>query len=239
MNSLFWREINAFFNNLSGYIVLVLFLVSIGLIVWVFPGTSVLEYGYADLESLFSYTPLVMVFLIPAITMRLVAEEKKTGTWEILLTTPLPSYQIVLAKYLASLVLILLALLLTLAYYYSVYQLGEPVGNIDSAAFFGSYIGLLLVSASFAAVGMFTSALTDNQIIAFVIGVFLSFLLYVGIASLASLGSGDWALFWEEVSLSYHYESMSRGVIVSQNVYYFLGLITSLLALTWGVVERR
>ncbi|MCC5939069.1 MAG: gliding motility-associated ABC transporter permease subunit GldF [Lunatimonas sp.] len=239
MNSLFWREINAFFNNLSGYIVLVLFLVSIGLIVWVFPGTSVLEYGYADLESLFSYTPLVMVFLIPAITMRLVAEEKKSGTWEILLTTPLPSYQIVLAKYLASLVLILLALLPTLVYYYSVYQLGEPVGNIDSAAFFGSYIGLLLVSASFAAVGMFTSALTDNQIIAFVIGVFLSFLLYVGIASLASLGSGDWALFWEEVSLSYHYESMSRGVIVSQNVYYFLGLIISLLALTWGVVERR
>lgn len=239
MSSLFSREINAFFNNLSGYIVLILFLVSMGLIVWVFPGTSVLEYGYADLESLFSYTPLVMVFLVPAITMRMIAEEKRSGTWEILLTTPLPGYQIVLAKYLASLVLILLALLPTMVYYYSVYQLGEPVGNIDSAAFFGSYIGLLLVSASFAAVGMFSSSLTDNQIIAFVIGVFVSFLLYVGIASLAALGSGGWSLFWEEISLSYHYESMSRGVIVSQNVYYFLGLISSLLALTWGVVERK
>ncbi|WP_209331547.1 gliding motility-associated ABC transporter permease subunit GldF [Lunatimonas salinarum] len=239
MKSLFWREINAFFNNLSGYIVLVLFLVSIGMIVWVFPGTSVIEYGYADLESLFSYTPLVMVFLIPAITMRMIAEEKKTGTWEILMTTPLKGYQIVLAKYLASLVLVLLALLPTLVYYYSVYQLGDPVGNIDSAAFFGSYIGLLLISASFAAVGMFSSALSDNQIVAFVIGVFISFLLYVGIASLAALGSGSWALFWEEISLSYHYESMSRGVIVSQNVFYFLGLIISLLALTWGVVERK
>ncbi|EON76316.1 gliding motility protein GldF [Lunatimonas lonarensis] len=239
MQSLIWKEVNTFFNNLSGYIVLIVFLVSLGLIVWVFPGTSVLEYGYAELESLFAYTPMVMVFLIPAITMRLIAEEKKTGTWELLVTSPISGFQIVLAKYLAALVLVVLALLPTLLYYYSVYQLGEPPGNIDSAAFFGSYLGLLMVSASFAAVGVFSSSLTDNQIVAFVVGVFVSFLLYVGFSSLATFGGGSWELFWEEVSIAYHYERMSRGVVVSNNLYYFVGLIVTFLALTWGVVEKR
>lgn len=239
MKSLFWKEINAFFDNLTGYIILILFLVAMGLIVWVFPGTSVLEYGFADLEALFSYTPLVFMFLIPAITMRMIAEERKTGTWEVLMTSPLPAYQIVLAKYLAALLLVMLTLLPTLVYYYSVVQLGEPRGNIDSAAFFGSFSGLLLMGASMVAIGMFSSALTDNQIIAFVIGVFISFFLYVGLASLTSLAKGDLSLFLEEISISYHYESMSRGVIVSQNVYYFLGLILSLLILTWAVIAKK
>lgn len=239
MRSLFLKELTGFFNNITGYLVLIVFLLSIGLIVWVFPGSSVLDYGYADLESLFSYTPLVLVFLIPAITMRMVAEERKSGTWEILMTSPLPAAYVILAKYFAAIILIVLALVPTLLYYFSVYQLGETVGNIDSAAFFGSYISLLMICGSFAAVGLFSSALTDNQIVAFVIGVFMCFLLYVGLASMAALGSGKWALFWEEISISYHYESMSRGVINSQNVYYFIGLTVSLLMMTWGVVVRK
>lgn len=239
MGSLLYKEINSFFSNLSAYLITSIFLVALGLIVWVFPGTSVLEYGYADLDSLFTYTPFVFIFLIPAITMGMVAEEKKSGTWVLLKTSPLKSHQIILAKYLATLVLILFALLPTLVYYFSVVQLGDPVGNIDSAGFFGSYIGLLLVGALFAAIGMFSSSLTSNQIVAFVIGVFLCFLLYGGMGAFAALYSGQWALFLEELGISFHFEQMGRGVIVSENVFYFLGMILTWLIFTWILIERN
>lgn len=238
MLQLFIKEINTFFNQLTGYLLLAAFLVALGLVVWVFPETSVLEYGFADLEALFIYTPFIFVFLVPAITMRMIAEERKTGTWELLVTSPLTNTQIILAKYLASVVLILLALLPTLIYYYSVVQLGDPVGNIDSAGFFGSFIGLVLMGAVFAAIGLFSSSLSDNQITAFVIGVFLGFLLYFGLAALASLQRNDLALLIEELSLSYHYQSMGRGVIDSSNLVYFLSLIGGLLVAT-GIMIRR
>src|SRR5690554_106439 len=212
MGQLFLKEVNTFFNQLTGYLLLTAFLVALGLVVWVFPETSVLEYGFADLEALFVYTPFIFVFLVPAITMRMIAEERKTGTWELLVTSPLTNTQIILAKYLASLGLILLALLPTLIYYYSIVQLGDPVGNIDSAGFFGSFIGLILIGAVFAAIGLFSSSLTDNQITAFVVGVFLGFVLYFGLSALAALQRNDMALFVEELSLSYHYQSMGRGV---------------------------
>ncbi|HLT08916.1 MAG TPA: gliding motility-associated ABC transporter permease subunit GldF [Cyclobacteriaceae bacterium] len=238
MGQLFLKEVNTFFNQLTGYLLLTAFLVALGLVVWVFPETSVLEYGFADLEALFVYTPFIFVFLVPAITMRMIAEERKTGTWELLLTSPLTNGQIILAKYLAALVLIFLALLPTLIYYYSIVQLGDPVGNIDSAGFFGSFIGLILIGAVFAAIGLFSSSLTDNQITAFVIGVFLGFLLYFGLSALASLQRNDWALFIEEFSLSYHFQSMGRGVIDSSNLVYFLSLISTLLVAT-GIMIRR
>ncbi len=238
MWQLFLKEINTFFNQLTGYLLLTAFLVALGLVVWVFPETSVLEYGFADLEALFVYTPFIFVFLVPAITMRMIAEEKKSGTWELLVTSPLTASQIILAKYLASLGLILLALLPTLIYYYSVVQLGDPVGNIDSAGFFGSFIGLILIAAVFAAIGLFSSSLTDSQITAFVIGVFLGFLLYFGLSALAALQRNDLALFIEELSLSYHYQSMGRGVIDSSNLVYFLSLIGGLLMAT-GIMIRR
>lgn len=238
MWQLFLKEINTFFNQITGYLLLTAFLVALGLVVWVFPETSVLEYGFADLEALFIYTPFIFVFLVPAITMRMIAEEKKSGTWELLVTSPLTNAQIILAKYLASVGLILLALLPTLIYYYSIVQLGNPVGNIDSAGFFGSFIGLILIGAVFAAIGLFSSALTDNQITAFVIGVFLGFLLYFGLSALASLQRNDMALFIEKLSLSYHYQSMGRGVIDSSNLVYFLSLIGGLLMAT-GIMIRR
>ena len=162
MKSLFIKEINAFFGSLLGYLILALFLVAIGLIVWVFPETSVLEYGYADLEPLFTYTPYVFTFLIPALSMRAIAEEKRNQTWELLRTAPLSLTQIIIAKYLALLCLIILAVLPTLLYYISIVQLGDPIGNLDQAGFFGSWIGLLMIGAVFGAVGIFASALTSQ-----------------------------------------------------------------------------
>lgn len=239
MWSLFLKEINTFFNQLTGYLLLTAFLVALGLVVWVFPETSVLEYGFADLEALFVYTPFVFVFLVPAITMRMIAEEKKSGTWELLVTSPLKNSSIILAKYLASLALIVLALLPTLIYYYSIVQLGDPVGNIDSAGFFGSFVGLILIGAAFAAVGIFSSALSDNQITAFVIGVFIGFVFYFGLPEIAALQSSQAALFMEELSMSYHYESMGRGVIDSSNLVYFISFIGILLVLTRIIIKRK
>ncbi|WP_194777230.1 gliding motility-associated ABC transporter permease subunit GldF [Pararhodonellum marinum] len=240
MNSLYLKEINVFFNNLTGYLIISVFLIALGLIVWVFPDSSVLEYGFADLEPLFVYTPFVFTFLVPAVTMRMIAEEKKTGTWELLMTSPLSDLSVLLAKYLAAFTLILLSLLPTLIYYYSVVQLGNPPGNIDHAGFFGSFIGLVLIGAVFAAIGIFSSSLTDNQIVAFVIGVFLSFLLYFGLTALVQLQfMSAAALFLEEISMSYHYQSLSRGVVDSGNLLYFFLLILVFLGSTLCVIKKK
>lgn len=238
MLSLFKKEVNAFFSNLSAYLITAVFLVSLGLIVWVFPGTSVLDYGYADLQPLFSYTPFVFIFLLPAITMRMVAEEKKSGTWELLKTSPLKNYQIVLAKYLAALVLLVFSLIPTLVYYFSIFQLGDTIGNIDSAGFFGAYIGLFLVGALFASVGLFSSSISSNQIVSFVIAVFLSFLLYGGIGALATLATGDQAVLLQGLGADFHYEQMGRGVIVSENIYYFIGMILTFLVCSWVMINK-
>lgn len=240
MRALYWKEINAFFGNLSGFLILAVFLISIGLMVWVFPDSSVLAYGFADLEPLFVYTPYVFTFLIPAITMKMIAEERKSGTWEILRTSPLGDLAIILAKFLAAFTLVFIAVLPTLVYYYSIVQLGEPVGNIDHAGFFGSWIGLLLIGAVFSSIGIFASALTSHQIIAFIWGVFMIFLLYFGLTALVQLQvMSSFALLLEELSLSYHYESMSRGVIEAQNVAYFLSIMILMLGLTVILIRRK
>ena len=225
MRSLYIKEINAFFGSLTGYLVLALFLVALGLIIWVFPESSVLDYGFADLEALFSYTPYVFTFLIPALSMRAISEERKTGTWELLRTSPLSLIQIILAKYFALITLVFLAVLPTLLYAYSIVQLGDPVGNLDIAGFFGSWIGLLMIGATFAAVGLFASSLTSQQVVAFVLGVFLCFVLYFGFTALAEILTGEIAYWVEELSLSYHYISLSRGVINSSDIFFLLGMI--------------
>ena len=239
MNSLFWKEIYAFFGSLTGYLILALFLVALGLIVWVFPDSSVLEFGYADLEVLFSYTPYVFTFLIPAISMRTIAEERKTGTWELLRTSPLSLVKIVLAKYLALLALIVLAVLPTLLYAYSVAQLGITPGNLDWAGFMGSWIGLLMIGAVFAAVGLFASALTSQQVVAFVLGVFFCFTLYFGFTALADLLSGNAAYWIEEISLSFHYINLSRGVIDAKDVFFLLTMIWVFLGGSILVLKNR
>lgn len=225
MKSLIIKEINAFLGSLLGYLILALFLVAIGLIVWVFPQSSVLDYGYADLEPLFTYTPYVFTFLIPALSMRAIAEERRNHTWELLRTSPLNLVQIVFAKYFALLILVFIAVLPTLLYFYSVYELGDPVGNLDQAGFFGSWIGLLLLGAVFGAVGIFSSALTSQQVVAFVLGVFFCFVLYFGFSAASDLGLGTWAYWIEELSLSFHYINLSRGVIDSSDIFFYLGMI--------------
>ncbi|MDP4656578.1 MAG: gliding motility-associated ABC transporter permease subunit GldF [Algoriphagus sp.] len=239
MKSLFFKEILAFFGSLTGYLVLGLFLVALGLIVWVFPETSVLDYGYADLESLFLYTPYVFTFLIPAISMRSLAEERRAGTWELLQTSPLSLVQIVLAKYLALLLLVFLAILPTLGYAYSISLLGNPPSNLDWAGFFGSWLGLLMIGATFAAVGLFASSLTSQQVVAFVLGVFLCFFLYFGLTALAGMVPGQWAYWVEEFSLSYRYASLSRGVIDSRDLFFLLGMIWVFLGATVLILKKK
>jgi ABC-2 type transport system permease protein len=239
--TIFQKEVSSFFNSLIAYIVMAAFLLAVGLIVWVFPETNVLNYGYADLSTFFSLTPLVLVFLIPAVTMRSLAEESRTGTLELLLTKPLSDAALVLGKFLANWLLVALMLLPTVLYYVSVYQLGNPPGNIDSAAVFGSYIGLLLLSGVLTAMGLWASSLNDNQIVAFVIGVLLGFAWYSGFGALSQLlGSGDLALFFSAAALDQQYQALGRGVVDLRNVVYLVSLIAFFLILTnWRVGALR
>ena len=233
------KEFNAFLSSPVAYVVIGVFLVATGLFVWVFPDSSVLDYGFADLQTLFNTAPWVFLFLIPAITMRTFAEEKKAGTIELLLTRPLTDGQIIGGKYLACLLLALLALLPTLLYYYSVYRLGSPEGNIDSAATVGSYLGLGLLAAVFAAIGIFASAITRDQIIAFLVAVVGCFLVYSGFDSLASVFEGDAAYYIGQLGIAAHYRDLSKGLVDSRDLLYFLSLIVGLLWATRLVLRSR
>jgi ABC-2 type transport system permease protein len=234
------KEFNSFLNSLIAYMVIGVFLVVMGLLVWVFPETSVLEYGYADMETLFSVGPYVFVFLIPAITMRSFAEEKKAGTMELLFTKPLRDWDIILGKYLASFLLVLFALIPTIVYYYSLYRLGNPTGNLDTPGIIGSYIGLAMLAASFCAVGIFSSCITPNQIVAFIVASFLCFLLFTGFESISTLSfwSAN-ALQIKQLGILYHYESMSRGLIDTRDIVYFLSVIFLMLSITKLILGSR
>jgi ABC-2 type transport system permease protein len=239
MLSLILKEIRGFFGSLIGQIVVVVFLLLTGLFVWVFPD-NILETGYADLSPLFFIAPWVFLFLVPAITMRSFSEEKRTGTIEFLLTKPLSEMQIVSAKYLASLVLVIFALLPTLVYWYSLHELAVPRGNIDTGGIMGSYIGLLFLAACFAAIGIFASALTDSQIVAFLIAVSLCFFLYMGFELLAdfqAVGGLEGPL--KSLGIHAHYVSMSRGVLDLRDVLYYLGIIVIFLLLTRTALQSR
>ena len=233
MFAIFQKEFSSFFSNLVGYLVIMIFLVGVGLFMWVFPETDVLNYGFATLETLFSFTPFVYLFLIPAITMRTFAEEKKAGTLELLFTKPLTDWQIIMGKYLASWAVVLLSLLPTLLYYYSIYQLGNPQGNLDTAAVIGSYMGLLLLGGVFTAIGIFASVLTDSQIVAFILSVFLCFVLYTGLSSIAAINVWAEYSYWiGQLGIDYHYNALGKGLIDSRNLVYFCSLIVTFLYLT-------
>ncbi len=225
MITLLKKEISSFLSSLIGYIVITVFLLINGLFLWVFQGDfNIFDFGYANLDGLFMVAPFVFLFLIPAITMRLFAEEKRTGTMELILTKPLTEFEIVMAKYLSGLILVIFSLLPTLVYFFSIYQLGLPKGNIDLGGMWGSYIGLLFLGASFVAIGMFASAITDNQIVSFIIAVFLCGFLYVGfdfIYSFSLFGKID--LLIKSLGINDHYQSMSRGVLDTRDMIYFLG----------------
>lgn len=234
------KELSSFLNSLIAYVVIGVFLIAIGLLMWVFPETSVLEYGYADMDTLFSLGPYVFIFLIPAITMRSFAEENKTGTIELLITKPLTDWDIILGKFFASVLLVLGALIPTVIYYFSVYSLGNPPGNIDTPGVIGSYIGLFLMAAVFCSIGVFSSSLTRNQIIAFITGAFLSFLMFSGFESVSTLNVWSTrSLLIKQLGLLEHYESLSRGLIDSRDVVYFLSVIVILLSLTKLILGSR
>jgi ABC-2 type transport system permease protein len=234
------KELGTFFGSIASYLVLGIFLTMTGLLVWVFPDTAVISYGYSDLSTLFTLAPYVFLFLVPAITMKMFADENRNGTMELLLTKPIRDWALILSKYFAGLLIILLALLPTLIYFYSVVQLGNPPGNVDDAGVMGSYIGLFLLAAVFCAAGLFASSLTENQILAFLFGAFLCFLIYNGFYAFSRLQlPGDWAFFIERIGILYHYESMSRGLIDSRDVLYFLGTITVFLSLTKLKIASR
>jgi ABC-2 type transport system permease protein len=241
MYSLFVKEIRSFLSSLIGYIVIVVFLIAISLFMWIIKGDSnVLDNGYSNIDTLFAIAPWVFLFLIPAITMRSFADEKKSGTIELLLTRPLTDLQIILAKYSAGLILVLFSLIPTLVYYYSVYKLGTPQGNIDSGGTWGSYIGLLFLGSSFVSIGIFSSSLTDNQIIAFILSLALCFFCYTGfeqISSLSLFGKAD--TFIQALGINQHYNSLSRGVIDTRDIVYFLGFNSFFIILTKTVLESR
>lgn len=241
MIALLRKEIESFLSSLIAYIVIVVFLFVISFFLWVINfGQNILTNGYANLDGLFALAPMVFLFLIPAITMRMFAEEKRAGTIETLLTQPLTDMQIILAKFFAGFILVIFALLPTLVYYYSVYQLGMPPGNIDSGAMWGSYLGLLLLGGSFVAIGLFASSITDNQIVSFVLAALLSAFFYVGFAFIWPLDIfSDVGLFIGNLGILAHYESISRGVIDSRDIIYFISLIAFFLMLTRFVLASR
>ncbi len=227
MRALFKKEISGFFSSLTGYLVIVVFLLLNSLFMWIIPGQfNVIENGYATMDSLFAIAPWLFLFLVPAITMRMISEEKRTGTLDLLYTRPVTELQIILAKFLASWALVLLSLIPTLINFWSVSRLGSPPGNIDMGGTWGSYMGLLFLGGIYAAIGMFASSLTGNQIVAFILAVLLSFLMFMGFEFLSGIAeSGRIVFMISRLGISYHYNSISRGVIDSRDILYFAGVI--------------
>ncbi len=234
------KEINEFLNSLIAYVVIGIFLIGIGLIMWVFPDTNVMDYGYASMESLFALGPYVFMFLIPAITMKSFAEEKRNGTIELLYTLPFRELDIVLGKFFAGFVLVLFSILPTLIYYFSLSYLANPVGNIDTAGIVGSYIGLILLAGIFTSIGIFASALSKSQIVSFILAAFLCFVFYAGFDSIASINIwSDTLFFVKQIGILAHYESLSKGLIDFSDVIYFLSMIVLVIYLTRMVLTMQ
>ena len=224
------------FRTLSGWIFLAVTLFFTG---WYFRYYG-LERGMPYLSYILNAVLFIFIFTLPLLTMRSFAEENRTGTIEMLATKPLSDWQIIWAKFLAGVVLVLLALIPTFIYYVSVYRLGLPKGNLDSGGIWGSYIGLFLLSASFVSIGIFCSSLTNNQILAFIISVFLCGFLLIGfefIYSLSLFGRVD--LFIQQLGMNAHYSSLSRGVVDTRDVLYFLSVIAVFLSATKLVLSSR
>ncbi len=240
MLALFRKEIRSFLDSAIAYMAIGVFLTAMGLFTWVFPESSVVEYGYADMGAVFNSAPFALLILVPAITMRSIAEERKTGTLELLLTRPLSLQAVVGGKFLAAWALVALALLPTLVYYASLYALGLPKGNIDSAGVAGSYVGLLLLGGVYCSIGLLASAWAESQVTAFIAAAFLCFVLYSGLGSLAQLNVwAEGAQYLQKLSLNYHYQALSRGLIDSRNVLYLASVIVACLYGTSLALERR
>lgn len=234
------KEINTFFASPIGYLVIGVFLLLNGLFLWVFKGEfNILDNGMASLSSFFLLAPWILIFLVPAVTMRSFSDEKKQGTLELLLTKPVSHFQIVLGKYFGALVLILMALIPTVLYVYSVSQLGNPAGNLDMGSIIGSYFGLFFLIAAYTAIGVFASTLSDNQIVAFIIAVFICFFFYFGFEGLSNYYILDGIIYIENMGMAAHYNSMSRGVIDTRDLVYFISIALAFLIFTKLRIQKQ
>ncbi|RYE24748.1 MAG: gliding motility-associated ABC transporter permease subunit GldF [Sphingobacteriales bacterium] len=241
MRSIFIKEINSFFSSIVGYVAVLVFLIACGLFLWVIPTSSILDYGYATLDRYFETAPWLLMLLIPAITMRSFADEFRGGTIEWLSTKPLTDLDIIVGKYLASLALVVFAILPTLIYVYTVNNLSMIENNIDFGSVIGSYIGLLFLAAGFTAIGIFCSSLTNNQIVGFLVALFACYILYSGFEALSKIPSftGGFDYYLSMVGMSFHYNSISRGFVDSRDVIYFLSVIVLFISLTRLSLNRR
>lgn len=232
MKSIVLREIKSFFGSPIGYLVIAIFLLLNGFFLWVFDGEfNILKSGFADLSPFFTLAPWILIFLIPSVTMRSFSDEKKQGTIELLFTKPLSLWQIVNGKFLGAFLLIVIAIIPTVVYIYVISSLGMPEGNIDLGSTLGSYFGLLFLVAAYTSIGIFTSTLSENQIVAFLLSVFLCFLFYFGFQGMATYATG----FEDAIArfgMEYHFKSMSRGVLDTRDILYFVSITVLFLSVT-------
>ncbi|MBL7811636.1 MAG: gliding motility-associated ABC transporter permease subunit GldF [Bacteroidetes bacterium] len=234
------KEIRSFLSSLIAYVVMVVFLLATGLFMWIIKGTTVFDLGVASMQVMFDIAPYIFIFLVSAVTMRSFSEERRLGTIETLTTRPVSDMGIIMGKYLACVTLVLFALLPTLVYYYSVHQLGDPVGNVDTGSMWGSYFGLLWLGAAYASIGIFASAVTDNQIVALILSmaVCLFFYMLIGmVGDIKALDSIGKSVEW--FGLDYHYDSLSRGVLDTRDVLYFASFSALFIWFTKLVFESR
>lgn len=241
MKSIYFKELSTFLSSIVGYVVLLVFLIVLGLFLWVLPDSNILDYGYASLEQFFKITPWLLLFLIPAITMRAFADEFKAGTIEWLQTKPLTLHQIVGGKFWASFTLVVIALIPTLIYVFAVNWLAIENASLDYGAIAGSYFGLLLLVGSFVSIGIFCSTLTDNQIVGFLLALILCWLLYSGFEALSRIPSftGGADYYIQNLGMDAHYNSINRGVVNTKDVIYFLSIIVLFWYLTVYTLKRK
>ena len=232
MKSIIIREIKSFFGSPIGYLVIAIFLILNGLFLWVFDGEyNILNSGFADLTPFFTISPWILIFLIPAVTMRSFSDEKKQGTIELLLTKPISVWEIVSGKFFGAFLLIVIALIPTLIYVYVISKLGIEGSNIDLGSTMGSYFGLLFLIAGYTAIGIFTSTLSENQIVAFLIAVLLCFIFYFGFEGISSIIKSQSEII-ATFGMQNHYKSMSRGVLDTRDIIYFVSISIAFLSCT-------
>ncbi len=233
------KELRQFFSSLTGYIAIIVFLLVNGLMLFVFRD-NILEFGYATLDRFFLLAPWVLLLLIPAITMRSFSEEFKTGTFELLQTRPLTGWQIIWGKYFGSLIVVVIALIPTIVYFFSSQSLSSGEG-IDTGATVGSYVGLFFLAAVFTAIGICSSSFTSNAVIAFILSLIACALLYYGFNAISQLPGleGGMDYYVEMAGIDFHYRSISRGVIDVRDIIYFLSVILLFLTITYRNLLKR
>ncbi|MBU3658478.1 MAG: gliding motility-associated ABC transporter permease subunit GldF [Flavobacteriales bacterium] len=239
MRALYFKEINSFLSSIIGYVFIIIYLIASGLFHWVLSyNTNLLEGAESDMIPFFNLSPVIFLVLIPAITMRSIAEERRTGTIELLLTRPISDLGMILAKYFAGVTLLVIAIIPTIVYYITMYNLGKPVGIIDSGATFTSYIGLVLLGAVFVAIGIFASSLTSSQIVAFILAMFMCWFFYDGfnlLGNFSQIGSLDTII--QNFGIAKHYDSIKKGVINSGDIIYFISVIVVFISASLTVVK--